>query len=105
MFLILALSIGSFVPLANFPTNYVDVVNKVPLTIIISAGLYAQKDDPLAQMKISSNCYGEMTSLILKTAKEVCGGRLLSMLEGGYNHRALADSVFEHINILLTEPE
>ena len=76
-----------------------------PDLIIISAGFDAHKDDPLAQMKISSNCYGEMTSLILKTAKEVCGGRLLSMLEGGYNHRALADSVFEHINILLNEPE
>ena len=37
MFLILALSIGSFLPLANFPTNYVDVVNKFPLTTIISS--------------------------------------------------------------------
>ena len=37
IFLVLAFSIGSFLPLANFPTNYVDVVNKFPLTIIISS--------------------------------------------------------------------
>jgi acetoin utilization deacetylase AcuC-like enzyme len=53
-------------------------------------------------MKISSDCYRKMTSMILKLAEEVCDGRLLSMLEGGYNHKALADSVFEHVNALLT---
>ena len=37
MFLVLALSIGSFLPLANFPTNYVDVVSKLPLTTIINS--------------------------------------------------------------------
>ena len=37
MFLILALSIGSFLPLANFPINYVFVINKFPLTTIISS--------------------------------------------------------------------
>jgi len=44
-----------------------------------------------------------MTSLILKIAKEVCNGRLLSILEGGYNHTALANSVLEHMNILIAE--
>ena len=76
-----------------------------PDLIIISAGFDAHKDDPLAQMRVSSVCYGKMTSLILKAAKEVCGGRLVSMLEGGYNHSALADSVLEHINVLITESE
>ncbi|SVD83979.1 uncharacterized protein METZ01_LOCUS436833, partial [marine metagenome] len=63
----------------------------------------AHRDDPLAQMKVSTSCYGKMTSLILKTAKEVCNGKLLSMLEGGYNHTALANSVLEHMNILIAE--
>ena len=103
----------------NFPLNafagdvtYIDIIkNKVipeiqsfrPDLVIISAGFDAHEDDPLAQMAVSSDCYGKMTSLILKTAKEVCDGRLLSMLEGGYNHKALADSVLEHINVLITE--
>ena len=105
----------------NFPLDaftgdsiYLDIVkNKLipeiqsfrPDLIIISAGFDAHKDDPLAQMKVSSDCYGKMTALILKAAEEVCGGRLVSMLEGGYNHTALADSVLEHINVLITESE
>jgi len=40
--------------------------------------------------------------MILKIAEEVCDGRLLSMLEGGYNHQALADSVLQHVNTLVT---
>jgi len=82
-----------------------EIQNFQPDLIIISAGFDAHKDDPLAQMNVSSDCYGKMTSLILKAAKEVCGGRLVSMLEGGYNHSALADSVLEHINVLITESE
>ena len=103
----------------NFPLNaftgdltYLDIIkNKVipeiqsfqPDLIIISAGFDAHKDDPLAQMTVSSDCFSKMTSLILKTAEDVCGGRLLSMLEGGYNHKALASSVLKHINVLITE--
>ncbi|MCL0045962.1 histone deacetylase, partial [Nitrospinaceae bacterium] len=102
----------------NFPLEafsgdlvYLDIVeNKLipviqnfkPDLIIISAGFDAHKDDPLAQMKISSDCYRKMTLMLLKVAEEVCDGRLFSMLEGGYNHKALADSVFEHVNALLT---
>ena len=37
MFLVLALSIGSFLPLANFPINYVDVVSRFPLTMIVNS--------------------------------------------------------------------
>ena len=55
-------------------------------------------------MRVSSACYGKMTGLILQAAEDVCGGRLLSMLEGGYNHTALADSVLEHIEALLSVP-
>jgi acetoin utilization deacetylase AcuC-like enzyme len=104
----------------NFPLEafsgdliYLDIIeNKLipviqnfkPDLIIISAGFDAHEEDPLGQMKISSDCYRKMTSMILKLAGEVCDGRLLSMLEGGYNHKALADSVFEHVNALLTGP-
>ena len=102
----------------NFPLNafagdstYLDIVkNKLipaiqdfkPELIIISAGFDAHEDDPLAQMRVSSTCYGQMTAMILKVAEEICGGRLLSMLEGGYDYKALADSVFKHINVLAT---
>ena len=102
----------------NFPldafsedSTYLDIIgNKLipkiqnfkPDLIIISAGFDAHEDDPLGQMKVSSDCYRKMTLMILKLAEEVCDGRLLSMLEGGYNHKALADSVLNHVDALLT---
>ena len=102
----------------NFPLDafngdsaYLDIVEKKlipkiqsfkPDLIIISAGFDAHEEDPLAQMSVSSDCYGKMTAMILKVAESICGGRLLSMLEGGYNHQALADSVHEHIKALVT---
>ena len=102
----------------NFPldafsedSTYLDIIgNKLtpkiqnfkPDLIIISAGFDAHEDDPLGQMKVSSDCYRKMTSMILKLAEEVCDGRLLSMLEGGYNHKVLADSVLNHVDALLT---
>ena len=101
----------------NFPLDpfcgdpaYLDIVeNKLipeiqsyrPDLIIISAGFDAHENDPLAQMRVSADGYGKMTAMILKVAEEVCGGRLLSMLEGGYDHTALAESVHEHVNVLL----
>ena len=105
----------------NFPLDafngdqtYLDIVkNKLipviqsfkPDLIIISAGFDAHEDDPLAQMRVSSSCYGKMTDMVLKAAENICDGRLLSMLEGGYNHTALADSVLEHVNALVTGSE
>jgi len=105
----------------NFPLDaftgdsaYLDIIkNKLipeiesfqPDLIIISAGFDAHEDDPLAQMRVSSSCYGKMTDMVLKAAENICNGRLLSMLEGGYNHTALADSVLEHVNALVTGSE
>ncbi|QPJ64101.1 MAG: histone deacetylase [Candidatus Nitrohelix vancouverensis] len=100
----------------NFPLRafcddgvYLDIVeNRIipeiqrfkPDLIIISAGFDAHEDDPLAQMDVSSGCFGQMTRLLTQVANETCSGRLVSMLEGGYNHTALAESVLEHIQSL-----
>ena len=74
-----------------------------PDLILISAGFDAHKDDPLANMLLTTECYGKMTRLILGAAQEICEGRLISMLEGGYNHDALSDSVLCHIKELLNQ--
>jgi len=71
-----------------------------PDLILISAGFDAHEDDPLAQMNVSTECFGEMTRLLTQAADEVCEGRLISLLEGGYNHSALADSVLSHLQAL-----
>ncbi len=100
----------------NFPlraysedSDYLDLVeNKLipelfkfkPDLIIISAGFDAHAEDPLATMQLSSGCFGKMTELLRKASEEICNGRLISMLEGGYNHQALADSVHSHLAAL-----
>lgn len=72
-----------------------------PDLILISAGFDAHTDDPLASIELTTECYGKMTGLILGAAREICHGRVVSMLEGGYNHQALSDSVLLHIQTLL----
>jgi acetoin utilization deacetylase AcuC-like enzyme len=94
----------------NGDAQYLDIVeNKLlpamykfkPDLVILSAGFDAHADDPLAQMEVSTECYGEMTALIARAAGELCHGRIISMLEGGYNPDALADSVYIHLKNLL----
>ena len=77
-----------------------------PDLIIISAGFDAHQNDPLAQIQLTTECFGKMTELLMGIARDVCDGRLLSMLEGGYDYDALSDSVQLHMQTLLTfEPE
>ena len=72
-----------------------------PDLIIISAGFDAHKNDPLAQVELSTECFEEMTKKLLEVAKDVCGGRILSILEGGYDYSALGDSVQLHIETMV----
>ena len=71
-----------------------------PDFILISAGFDAHKDDPLAQLSLTTDDYRWITSLILDLAAEHAAGRLLSTLEGGYDLRALADSAEVHLAAL-----
>jgi acetoin utilization deacetylase AcuC-like enzyme len=72
-----------------------------PDLIIISAGFDAHKNDPLAQIQLTTDCFGQMTKILMEVATDVCDGRLLSMLEGGYDYNALSDSVQLHTQTLL----
>ena len=72
-----------------------------PDLIIISAGFDAHQRDPLANIEITTECFGSMTDQIKRAADEICGGRLISMLEGGYDYQALSDSVLTHLKHLL----
>ncbi len=73
-----------------------------PDLIIISAGFDAHQNDPLAQIQLTTGCFGKMTELLMRVAGDVCEGRLLSILEGGYDYEALSDSVQLHMQTLLT---
>ena len=75
-----------------------------PELILVSAGFDAHFADPLAQMLVSTGGYYAISSLLRELAGEICEGRIVYVLEGGYDHTALAWSVAACIETLLGSP-
>ncbi len=71
-----------------------------PGLLIISAGFDAHKDDPLGELRLTETDFAWATAKLMDVARKVCGGRVVSVLEGGYNLDALADSVTAHVQTL-----
>ncbi len=71
--------------------------NFTPDLIIISAGFDAHESDPLGQLKLLDEDFVKMTRTVKSWANEVCGGRVVSCLEGGYNLETLGESVINHV--------
>lgn len=72
-----------------------------PDLLIVSAGFDAHKADPLAQLRLETADFGWITGQLLEVANRHCGGRLVSVLEGGYDLDALAASAALHVRTLL----
>ena len=71
-----------------------------PDLIMISAGFDAHLTDPLGQLKLEDRDYVSMTRTIKQWAAEVCQGRVVSCLEGGYNLDTLGETVRSHVKEL-----
>ena len=72
-----------------------------PEFILISAGFDAHKNDPLAQIKLETEDFYNITKRILETSKKFCNGKVVSILEGGYDLQALRDSTKRHVDALI----
>jgi acetoin utilization deacetylase AcuC-like enzyme len=72
-----------------------------PGLLLISAGFDAHERDPLAGMALTTPGYGKLTTLLRDAARGLCDGRLVSLLEGGYDLDALAASVDTHLRVLM----
>ncbi|MCK4375282.1 MAG: histone deacetylase [Candidatus Brocadiae bacterium] len=72
-----------------------------PDFVLISAGFDAHEADPLGGMRVTSEGFAELTRIVKGIAEKCCQGRLVSVLEGGYDLKALADSVEAHIRVLM----
>ena len=72
-----------------------------PEFILLSAGFDAHKDDPLAQFQLESNDFYEITKRTLELSKLHCSGKVVSILEGGYDLNALKESTEMHVNALM----
>ena len=83
---------------------YPRALNFRPDFVLVSAGFDAHRDDPLAQMEVTSEGYGVMTEMVKAVARECADGRIVSLLEGGYHLPALAECVETHLRSL-RDPE
>ena len=72
-----------------------------PEFILFSAGFDAHKNDPLAQLKLETEDFYIITQRTLQLAKEYCNGKVVSILEGGYDLNALRDSTKRHVDALI----
>jgi acetoin utilization deacetylase AcuC-like enzyme len=72
-----------------------------PELIIVSAGFDAHKDDPLAQLRLDEKDFYWATEQICAVAEDICKGRVVSSLEGGYDLSALALSAESHVRALM----
>jgi acetoin utilization deacetylase AcuC-like enzyme len=71
-----------------------------PGFVLVSAGFDAHRDDPLAGMALTEAGYAGLTGIVRDAAQRLCGGRIVSLLEGGYDLRGLAASVEAHLRAL-----
>jgi acetoin utilization deacetylase AcuC-like enzyme len=68
--------------------------------VLVSAGFDAHRDDPLAAMRLDAAAYGWMTARLLGMAERTAEGRLALFLEGGYDLRALEESLRASLRVL-----
>ena len=72
-----------------------------PEFILLSSGFDAHQKDPLAQVNLKSKDFYEITKRIMNVAGNICDGRIVSILEGGYDLNALKESAYEHVKALI----
>lgn len=71
-----------------------------PQLLLVSAGFDAHRGDPLAQMRLDTDDFAWITRKLVELATRHCGGRVVSMLEGGYDLAALGESSVAHVREL-----
>jgi acetoin utilization deacetylase AcuC-like enzyme len=84
---------------------YEQVLNKLkefkPEFLLFSAGFDAHVDDPLAQLRLDSEDFYTLTKRTLEISKPFCNGNVVSILEGGYDLKALQESTQRHVDALI----
>ena len=87
--------------LTAFDNQVLPALNEFrPEIILISAGFDAHRDDPLSDIRLTTSAFGAMTRRLKGVTTRHGAGRIVSLLEGGYNLTALHDSVLVHLQEL-----
>lgn len=71
-----------------------------PELVLISAGFDARLEDPLGDFTLDDHQFGKLTRRVMEWAEDYAGGRIVSVLEGGYNLKTLGGAVAAHLQSL-----
>jgi acetoin utilization deacetylase AcuC-like enzyme len=74
-----------------------------PEVLLVSAGFDAHVEDDMSDIRLSTQCFTWIGETVLGIADKYCGGRIVSVLEGGYNLEVLPELIKNHVRILLDE--
>ena len=74
-----------------------------PDFVLISAGFDGHADDPIAGLGLEAEDFHEMTAAVVALAKRTCDGRIVSVLEGGYDLNSLGPCVEQHLHALMAD--
>lgn len=77
------------------------LIAHAPDLILISAGFDAHRRDPLANLRLEAEDFAWATERLMAIAAKQCGGRIVSLLEGGYDLEGLSTSVDAHVRTLM----
>lgn len=88
--------------LGAFQERLIPAAQRVkPDLVLISAGFDSRVDDPLGHFLLTDADFADLTRVMLEIADQYAGGRVVSVLEGGYNLGGLASAVRSHVEALL----
>ena len=76
-----------------------------PQLVLLSAGFDAHAADPVGSLGLETQDYDPLTALVLDAADQHCGGKFVSLLEGGYHVPILADCVQQHLEVVLAREQ
>jgi acetoin utilization deacetylase AcuC-like enzyme len=87
---------------AQFTRELTDFAAKIkPQLVLVSAGFDAHREDPIGSLGLESEDFIELSDVVVGLAREHCGGKVVSTLEGGYHVDRLAECVGLHLEQLL----
>jgi acetoin utilization deacetylase AcuC-like enzyme len=88
--------------LAGFRSELDDFAARIrPQLVLISAGFDSHRADPIGSLGLETEDFVELTSIVLNVAGTYAQGRVVSMLEGGYNPPVLAECIEAHVRALM----
>ena len=87
---------------AKFTAELEEFASRIrPQLVLVSAGFDAHRTDPVGSLGLEVEDFAELTKIVLDVARVHSGGRVVSLLEGGYNPPVLAECVETHLRGLL----